>query len=508
MADITIPGLPALATIDQQPSDVYEMSDSAGALPSKKETRNQQLIYTRANAYSGGTDISVNSITGVIASTAPPEVVESWDGSTTPVDVIAGTGIDITGGVITNTAASTTPDASYGEMYFSGNVTPTTIVTPGVPVKINATYISGDLLNFTQGTGTLTCTNTATVEYRVSVSASGTMDLASDTVQLSIFHNGSIVTKSEITYSLDGISPSFKALPIQAGISIALGDTIEVYIANLTSTNFPTVDSLNCLVTSIGGSNNFQDQVVVAWDGSITPVSVTAGTDIDITAGVISYTGDTNVTLQDVYDNSVTGDTIISTGKPATWSSTTEGNRTPSMTQAQSNAIVSPLNGLEVWQNNTNRKAMNAGTPGSPDWQQVAWLTDITASTGQSAIYIPTFSAVLGCGGLSNNYSGYSTISTVAGTICTVFINMLYTPTASVATFQASIPFGAVFTTAQQASFTGGTSYVTSTQLNPSVFKNLQSNPGTTNIVLGIQVPGAAFGVANTLAFSFSYVIQ
>jgi hypothetical protein len=169
-----------------------------------------------------------------------------------------GTGIsyDPVTGVITNTSPGINTDASYGEMYFTGNVTPTVIGSIGVPVKVNSVYSAGDLLHFTQDpSGTLTCTNPNAIEYAITVCASGTMTLATDTIQMSIYLNGAIVSKSIMKYSLDGISPSFRPVPLQCGLTLVATDTVEIFIANLTSTDNPTVDSLNCFVSSIGGSN-------------------------------------------------------------------------------------------------------------------------------------------------------------------------------------------------------------------------------------------------------------
>jgi hypothetical protein len=42
---------------------------------------------------------------GVIATSAEPNVVTSWDGSSSPIAITAGTGIDIAGGVISSTAS-------------------------------------------------------------------------------------------------------------------------------------------------------------------------------------------------------------------------------------------------------------------------------------------------------------------------------------------------------------------------------------------------------------------
>ncbi|HXK00695.1 MAG TPA: hypothetical protein VNF93_02275 [Buchnera sp. (in: enterobacteria)] len=63
--------------------------------------------------------LSINGMNGFVNI---PIVVESWDGSTNPVDVTAGDGIDITNGVISLTG--TGPSVGYGYVVDSGIVSP------------------------------------------------------------------------------------------------------------------------------------------------------------------------------------------------------------------------------------------------------------------------------------------------------------------------------------------------------------------------------------------------
>lgn len=126
-------------------------------------------------------------------------------------------------------------------------------------------------------------------------------------------------------------------------------------------------------------------QVVTSWDGSTVPVNVTAGTGVSITNGVISFTGDTNVDLQDAYDNSADGNTNLVAGKEVTWTSTEVGIRPPAMTQLQADAMVTPSTGSTVFIIDDNRLANNRGTPATPDIEKVAYLSDIPVIVNDGA---------------------------------------------------------------------------------------------------------------------------
>lgn len=58
--------------------------------------------------------------------------------------------------------------------------------------------------------------------------------------------------------------------------------------------------------------------------------------------------------------------------------STTKGSRPfPSMTQLEFDAILSPANGLMGWDTDSDRIRVNKGTPGSPDYDEVAYISDV-----------------------------------------------------------------------------------------------------------------------------------
>lgn len=75
-----------------------------------------------------------------------PQVVQSWDGSTTPVDVIAGSGIDITGGII-STSGGPTPVISAFAAYLlsslnnsTGDGTLVNVICDGVYYNVSGSY--------------------------------------------------------------------------------------------------------------------------------------------------------------------------------------------------------------------------------------------------------------------------------------------------------------------------------------------------------------------------------
>ena len=91
-------------------------------------------------------------------------------------------------------------------------------------------------------------------------------------------------------------------------------------------------------------------------------------------------------TMQEVYDNSSTGNVDLSAGKHQGYSGTDAGFYLPSMTSAQFDAIINPPNGLMGWANDIDRITLNKGTPGAPVYESVAYLSDIDAITTDGAI--------------------------------------------------------------------------------------------------------------------------
>ena len=93
-------------------------------------------------------------------------------------------------------------------------------------------------------------------------------------------------------------------------------------------------------------------------------------------------------TLQEIYDNSPDGNTNLSTGKHIIYTATDAAFRPSSMSSAQFDGIPTPPSGLLAWANDSNRVRLQKGAPGSPVYDELAYLSDITnlssvAGTGE-----------------------------------------------------------------------------------------------------------------------------
>jgi hypothetical protein len=93
-------------------------------------------------------------------------------------------------------------------------------------------------------------------------------------------------------------------------------------------------------------------------------------------------------TLQEIYDNSADGNTNLSTNKHITYTATDAAFRPSSMSSAQFDAITTPPSGLLAWANDSNRVRLQKGAPGSPVYDELAYLSDVTnlssvAGTGE-----------------------------------------------------------------------------------------------------------------------------
>jgi len=97
------------------------------------------------------------------------------------------------------------------------------------------------------------------------------------------------------------------------------------------------------------------------------------------------------VDLQSAYDSSSNGNIEITseTGNFG-FSGTEAGFYLPAMTEAQFEAIATPPNGLMAWNQDDDRITLNKGTSGSPVYDEVAYVSDIT-SLVIDAIYAEVF---------------------------------------------------------------------------------------------------------------------
>jgi len=182
---------------------------------------------------------------------------------------------------------------SYGEMHFTDNGTETVILAPATPVKIIGTYLAdaGLLSEFTHVNGTLTYTG-AGDNFKITAILSCTMNVASETASVIIYHNGSPITKSKQQHDLGSSSPAAKNIASMALISLATNDTIEVWIQNDNSEDNITVKQFYCIPEELAGGagttdvTTLQEAYEAQPDGTITlPVS---GKDFIVKRGDIS----------------------------------------------------------------------------------------------------------------------------------------------------------------------------------------------------------------------------
>lgn len=141
---------------------------------------------------------------------------------------------------------------SFGEMYFTGNSTATTITVQNTFYPVNATYSAGLLQNYTQTADELKYsgpTTTALVVCELTASYSG----ASNNTTFALYQNGSIVSKSQQQVFIGGITPAPETVVVGALLTLNNNDTIQVYVANNDSTDDITVGYLNCKAVSGAG---------------------------------------------------------------------------------------------------------------------------------------------------------------------------------------------------------------------------------------------------------------
>jgi uncharacterized protein (UPF0254 family) len=136
---------------------------------------------------------------------------------------------------------------SVGEMYFNNNATDTAITTINTPVKITATYVSGELANFTHTGGTLTYTGAATRIFKVDCKLCYTINAGTGgDYTIIIYKNGAAVSKSRNTQEV--FTSEINSTSAQAAISLTTSDTIEVYIENNSNTDDIAVVNFNAIV--------------------------------------------------------------------------------------------------------------------------------------------------------------------------------------------------------------------------------------------------------------------
>ena len=144
---------------------------------------------------------------------------------------------------------------AYGEMYFQDNVSTTTIGGANTPVKINATYNSGLLNDFTQLNGTLTYTGSSARNVQVVSPLTCYYDGTSQNTSFYIAKNGSVIAKSKQKEYIGPDTNNNKPITVSALVDLVNGDTLEAWIENNDNTNSPIVNDLNFNLHNIASFN-------------------------------------------------------------------------------------------------------------------------------------------------------------------------------------------------------------------------------------------------------------
>lgn len=215
-------------------------------------------------------------------------------------------GIDDALGVIQDNAAA------FGEMYFQGNSSATTITTIDTPVKINATYSAGQLQGFTHSNGRLTYTDSETRDFEIECNLTATYNGSSNNTTIMIAKNGTLISKSRMGVFLGGVTPAPASDPVGCFETLNTGDYIEAWIENNTGTDDPIVQDLNCRVISGGAP---------AGGGvSVTGENYLSEANQIITANPVNLSG-TNVTgklpyskIEDIATNKLLGRSTSGSG--------------------------------------------------------------------------------------------------------------------------------------------------------------------------------------------------
>lgn len=142
----------------------------------------------------------------------------------------------------------------YGEMFITNNSTATVLSTLNTFVKISpgVAWTAGLNSGFTFATDTLTATVAGTARIVVAVTFTGIASTAN--LDLSIFQNGSQVTKTDQQQTPGGSSAVARGLAISALVTFGIGDTFDLRAAFVTSTAVsPVFSYVNLSIQSTVG---------------------------------------------------------------------------------------------------------------------------------------------------------------------------------------------------------------------------------------------------------------
>lgn len=213
-------------------------------------------------------DVPISGMPAVITAAGTDELADAQSGA--PVTR------KITLTQIKNFVENDDVSPAFGEMFFQANATETVIVTQGVPVKVAGTYVSGELQDFTQGTGTLTYTGTLTRKFSVRVNTTASLNLATANITVLIAKEGIVVATSAQSPDLDGVSPSFKSIGVSKIVELATNETIEVFVQNNGGTDNVTHQDISVIVGAPGSTGAVTAQFSLFSQTNTVTVSNTA----------------------------------------------------------------------------------------------------------------------------------------------------------------------------------------------------------------------------------------
>lgn len=219
--------------------------------------------------------IRLSSDTWVSLTTTADQVVLSWDGSTTPVDIIAGSGVDITGGVISLTGTGAT--AGYGSCIVRQPVVPALSWTDNswkiisLPMTIdkvenNVTIGNDSYGTFIQNSGVSPAQLAMPVTFYMCRYSNATPCwyylspyISADGVSApTIYHGANDIVVFSLRFQNSGISTNDGLVPIVYSNSVLVpaGGKIYFAIQNMGSTtaanNDLTINNSSFLVSKLG----------------------------------------------------------------------------------------------------------------------------------------------------------------------------------------------------------------------------------------------------------------
>lgn len=165
--------------------------------------------------------------------------------------LVAGDGmtITVTDDVITLTSGDVTP--SFASSSFEENSNETVITDITEPEPVDATWVEGESEDFTFASGVWTYTGTKTKRFMVScastLSRAGLSAL--DLISTYIAKNDSIITAGVPSLEMNGTAQA--PFVNQTIVSLETGDTISLYVGNLSQLNAVTVICANLIIRTL-----------------------------------------------------------------------------------------------------------------------------------------------------------------------------------------------------------------------------------------------------------------